>query len=76
MSKDDLPSNLPAIKPSIADQYEERRAILKARYEAEQALPDEVKRLLDGMRWRLLSGGRGSDYTELKRLSLEIWGGK
>jgi hypothetical protein len=56
--------------------YEERRAEVAARHAAYDALPDEAKKLLQGMHLRLVGTGRNADYAELKRLVLELWGPK
>jgi len=56
--------------------WEERHARIAARHAAEEALPDEVKRLLDAMRWRLLSGKDPESFRMLKAEAVKIWGAK
>jgi hypothetical protein len=56
--------------------WQERHAQAAARIAAEEALPDEVKRLLDAVRWRMVSGNDPECYRILKAEAVKIWGAK
>lgn len=58
------------------ESYEERRAQIAARHAAEEALPDEVKRLLDAVRWPIMSRGSLDLYRLVKAEVVKIWGPK
>ena len=56
--------------------WQERHAQAAARLAAEEALPDEVKRLLDAVRWRMIPGKDPEAYRVLKAEAVKIWGAK
>jgi hypothetical protein len=58
------------------ETWEARRARVAERLAAEEALPDDVKRLLDAVRWRVMSEGSLDLYRLIKSEAVKIWGPK